>query len=98
MPGATKRGHHMAALSIHPSVDNGFAAGSADFAGGTLTCNCTSNPVAVTINGNVAHNHACGCTKCWKPAGAVFSVVAVTPRDGVRVAANEQKLKIVDPN
>ena len=88
----------MTALSIHPSVDNGIVAGSADFAGGTLTCHCSKDPVAVTVKGNVAHNHACGCTKCWKPAGAMFSVVAVTARDGVGVAANEQKLKIVDAN
>jgi S-(hydroxymethyl)glutathione synthase len=45
-----------------------------------------------------AHNHACGCTKCWKPEGAVFSVVAVVPRDKVSVAANGDKLKIVDAN
>src|SRR5882757_1888763 len=85
------------AVSLHPSIDNGIKAGSKDFAGGTLTCKCTSQPVTVALTGNVAFNHACGCTKCWKPDGAKFSVVAVISRDNVKVTANEQKLKIVDP-
>ena len=86
----------MAAISIHPSVDKGIQRGSKDFAGGTLTCRCASNPVTVRIDSQIAHNHACGCTKCWKPDGATFSVVAVVPRDKVKVTANEAKLKIVD--
>lgn len=44
------------------------------------------------------HNHACGCTKCWKPEGATFAVIAVVPRDKVSVVANPQKLHIVDEN
>jgi S-(hydroxymethyl)glutathione synthase len=86
------------AVSIHPSVDGGVKAGSKDFAGGTLTCQCTSSPVTVSLKGNVAHNHACGCTKCWKPKGANFSVVAVISRDNVSVTSNGNKLKIVDPS
>ena len=88
----------MAAVSIHPSVDGGVKPGSDTFAGGTLTCKCASNPVTVSIGAQIAHNHACGCTKCWKPAGATFSVVAVVGRDKVKVTANESKLKIVDPS
>ncbi|HEY4365758.1 MAG TPA: S-(hydroxymethyl)glutathione synthase [Steroidobacteraceae bacterium] len=87
----------MAAVSIHPSVDNGVQPGNPNFAGGTLTCHCTQSPVTVSIKGNVAFNHACGCTKCWKPGDALFSVVAVTSRDNVTVTANGQKLKVVDP-
>jgi S-(hydroxymethyl)glutathione synthase len=83
-------------FSIHPSVDQGIRKGSETFAGGALRCRCTSAPVEVTITGNVAHNHACGCTKCWKPAGALFSVVAVVPRDKLAVTANGQKLAVVD--
>ena len=64
--------------------------------GGTLTCKCSQSPVTVSIKGNVAFNHACGCTKCWKPEGALFSVVAVTSRDNLKVTANAQKLKVVD--
>jgi S-(hydroxymethyl)glutathione synthase len=88
--------NHMAAISIHPSVDNGVVAGSSNFAGGTLTCHCAADQVVVSLKGNVAHNHACGCTKCWKPKGAMFSVVAVIPRDNLSVTANGQKLKVVD--
>ena len=86
----------MSNISIHPSVDNGIRPGASNFSGGTLSCQCKSEPVTVSIRGNVAHNHACGCTKCWKPKGAMFSVVAVVPKDNVQVTANEQKLKIVD--
>ena len=50
----------------------------AGFAGGTLACLCKVRPVKVKIKGQVAHNHACGCTKCWKPSGAVFSVGSIT--------------------
>jgi S-(hydroxymethyl)glutathione synthase len=86
----------MAAVSIHPSVDNGVQPGNPNFTGGTLTCHCAQSPVTVSIKGNVAFNHACGCTKCWKPGNALFSVVAVTSRDNVNVTANGQKLKVVD--
>src|SRR3954451_12665849 len=67
------------AISIHPLVDRGVKPGAKDFAGGTLVCKCRTNPVKVKITGQIAHNHACGCTKCWKPQGAALSVVAVTP-------------------
>ncbi len=84
------------AVKIHPSVDKGIARGSKTFAGGTLTCKCKKDPVTVRIDSQSAHNHACGCTKCWKPKGAMFSVVAVVPSDKVTVTANEKKLKVVD--
>jgi len=86
------------AISIHPAVDGGVKPGVANFAGGTLTCKCASQPVTVSLKGDVAHNHICGCTKCWKPQGVVFSQIAVIGRDNVKVSANEQKLKIVDPS
>jgi len=50
----------------------------------------------VRIKGQVAHNHACGCTKCWKPDGSVLSIVAVTPHENVEVLENGDKLKVVD--
>ena len=80
------------AVKLHPSIDKGLKPGAKKFKGGTLTCHCAADPVTVTIKGNVAHNHACGCTKCWKPAGAKFSVVAVVSRDNLSVTSNEQKL------
>jgi len=83
-------------VRIHPSVDNGVKQGSGNFAGGTLVCKCKDRPVKVAVTGDVAHNHACGCTKCWKPDGATFSVVAVVPRDNVKVIENGDKLKVID--
>jgi S-(hydroxymethyl)glutathione synthase len=85
------------AVNIHPAVDNGVKAGDANYSGGTLKCKCKDNPVTVKISSNVAFNHVCGCTKCWKPGGATFSLVAVVPRDKLQVTANGNKLKIVDP-
>ena len=86
----------MASISIHPAVDNGVKPGSASFTGGTLVCKCASNPVEVSVASQTYHNHACGCTKCWKPAGALFAQVAVAPRDKVAVTKNAEKLKVVD--
>ena len=86
----------MNAVSIHPSVDNGVRKGDAGFKGGTLQCLCATDKVEVKVDAQVAHNHACGCTKCWKPKGAAFSVVAVVPRDKLSVTAHEEKLGIVD--
>jgi S-(hydroxymethyl)glutathione synthase len=88
----------MAKTLIHPAVDNGVPPGAPNFAGGTLQCKCASNPVEVTIGAQCAHNHVCGCTKCWKPAGALFAQVAVVSRDKLRVSKNAEKLKVVDAN
>lgn len=85
------------AIALHPAIDRGFAkSAKKGFAGGTLTCNCATEPVTVEISSQSAHNHACGCTKCWKPDGAIFSIVAVAPSDKVKVTANAHKLKVVD--
>ena len=85
------------ALAIHPEVDRGSKPAAANFAGGTLYCKCSDRKVAVAIKGQSAHNHVCGCTKCWKPAGSLFSQVAAVSRDNVSVTANADKLKVVDP-
>lgn len=87
----------MASLSLHPAIDHGIAPAANGFAGGTLVCKCARDPVTVSIGAQTAFNHACGCTKCWKPAGAVFAVIAVVSRDKVAVTANGNKLRIVDP-
>jgi S-(hydroxymethyl)glutathione synthase len=84
------------AVHIHPAVDEGIPPEAPDFAGGTLTCLCATDPVTVEIKGQVAHNHVCGCTKCWKPAGSLFSQVAVVPRENLQVVANGDKLQPVD--
>ena len=88
----------MAKISIYPAVDNGVKQGSSSFTGGTIVCRCASNPVEVTVTSQSAHNHVCGCTKCWKPAGALFSQVAVVPRDKLQVSKNADRLRVVDAN
>ena len=87
----------MSSVKIHPAVDGGLKPAAAGFAGGTLLCDCAQNKVEVTIKGQCAHNHVCGCTKCWKPKGALFSQVAVVARDNLNVKANGNKLAVVDP-
>ncbi|CCQ72468.1 S-(hydroxymethyl)glutathione synthase [Magnetospira sp. QH-2] len=83
-------------VSIHPAVDGGVKPAKDGFSGGTLTCACTDNPVVVEISSQSAHNHVCGCSKCWKPDQALFSQVAVVPRDSLNVVRGTEKLAIVD--
>lgn len=83
---------------LHPAIQNGVRKGNPNFSGGVLTCNCADRPVKVKISGAIAHNHACGCTKCWKPQGAAFSIVAVSPSENVTVVENGDKLAVVDPS
>lgn len=82
---------------IHPAVDNGIKPTASSFTGGKLVCKCAQNKVEVQVSAQTAHNHVCGCTKCWKPSGALFSQVAVVSRDAVKVTANADKLQVVDP-
>ena len=83
-------------VHIHPSVDNGVKKGSGSFAGGTLVCKCKDKPVKVGIKGDVAHNHACGCTQCWKPDGATSRWSPWCRAESVTVLENGDKLHIVD--
>lgn len=83
-------------VKIHPAVDNGVKPGNPGFTGGELHCKCGSNAVKVSVKSQTAHNHVCGCTKCWKPEGAIFSQVAVVGRDAVSVTQGEEKLEIVN--
>ena len=85
-------------INIHTSVDHGVKPKAENFAGGTLYCQCADQKVSVAVKGQCAHNHVCGCTKCWKPKGALFSQVAVVPRENLSVLENEAKLKVVDSN
>lgn len=85
-------------IKIHPAVDAGLSQADAGFSGGTLKCKCATHPIEVKVGGQTAHNHICGCSKCWKPKGAPFSLIAVVPRDKVSVSAYPEKLKIVDTN
>jgi S-(hydroxymethyl)glutathione synthase len=85
-------------VKIHPAVDSGLPTGNPKFAGGTLSCRCATQPVKVAVRSSIAHNHVCGCTKCWKPPGAAFSMVAVASSDNVSVLENGDKLAVVDPS
>lgn len=85
-----------AGVKIHPAVDNGIKSGNSSFSGGTLSCHCSDNPVKVRISAQTAHNHVCGCTKCWKPEGAIFSQVAVVSRDSLEVVEGADKLEVVN--
>ena len=86
----------MSAVSIHPAVDNGIPPTAPGFSGGTLTCKCASKPVKVAVKAQTAHNHVCGCTKCWKPKGALFAQIAVVSKDAVSVLENGDKLHVID--
>jgi S-(hydroxymethyl)glutathione synthase len=75
----------MSMIAIHPLTDTQRNVTGAAFSGGTLICACVKSPVKVSIKHDLAHNHACGCTQCWKPTGANFSIVAVVPTKDVEV-------------
>ncbi|KAN0091862.1 glutathione-dependent formaldehyde-activating enzyme [Hyaloscypha variabilis] len=84
--------------SLHPLIDNGVTKGTKNFPGGKLHCHCPSNKVEVTLSSDVLHNHACGCSQCYKPRGSLFAIIAVIPVSNVSVTANGDKLHILDPN
>lgn len=86
----------MATINLHPAINNGFKPSVDNFAGGTLKCHCASHQVEVSVQAQTMHNHACGCSKCWKPEGATFAVIAVVPREQVSVITHPEKLEIVD--
>ncbi len=81
---------------IHPQVDNGVTQSQEGFSGGTLGCQCQAQRVEVSVTAQTAHNHVCGCSKCWKPEGALFAQIAVVSRDNFQVINNADKLMIVD--
>ena len=83
-------------IKIHPYVDAGVKPAAPGCSGGVLSCRCAQDPVRVAVEAQVVHNHVCGCTKCWKPEGATFSMVAVVPRDKLRVLEHKEKLAVVD--
>jgi S-(hydroxymethyl)glutathione synthase len=83
-------------INIHPAITASRVPAAAGFAGGKLACNCATDKVEVAVAAQTAFNHACGCTKCWKPEGALFAQIAVVARDKVTVTAHPEKLAIVD--
>ncbi|WP_108610617.1 SRPBCC family protein [Aminobacter sp. MSH1] len=62
-----------------------------------LSCRCGQSPVRLELTQPVRHNHLCGCSKCWKAEGALFSQVAVVPGGSSTILSGEDKLTPVDP-
>ncbi len=89
--------YFMTKVLLHPRLDSEYHyQQDSNFSGGTLKCLCENNPVEVAVTAQTMHNHACGCSKCWKPEGAIFSLVAVVGKDNVKVLSNEDKLQVID--
>lgn len=83
-------------IKLHPAVDYGLAQADPRFRGATLLCHCKDRQVVVAVHEQCRHNHLCGCTRCWKPDGALFAMVAMVPRESVHVIAHGEKLAILD--
>ena len=84
-------------VRLHPSVDAGVASVNTVADRITLKCRCQERQVEVLLTVNWSHNHLCGCSKCWKPMGALFAQIAVVPRNALTVSHNDDKLQVVDP-
>lgn len=85
-----------ASVVLHPAVDGPPDQKSVN-ALSTVRCRCACDKVEVTLTAPAVHNHLCGCTKCWKPEGALFALTAVVPVGTLEVTANSEKLDVIDP-
>lgn len=84
-------------VPLHPALDAPHTAADASSdAMPVLRCLCAADPVELRLDAPLVHNHLCGCSQCWKPAGALFAMTAVVPADAARVVANAAKLRVVD--
>ena len=81
-------------LPLHPIIDQRpvASAGSPK----RLRCKCEVDPVEVQLTERIQHNHLCGCSKCWKPNGALFAQIGVLPKGSLTVSARPEKLSVVD--
>lgn len=83
-------------VALHPAIDAGRP--SAPTGDATqLRCACEESPVEVRVEARPMHPHLCGCSQCWKPAGAAFALIAVAPAGSVSVTAGADALAVVDP-
>jgi S-(hydroxymethyl)glutathione synthase len=84
-------------FSIHPSIDHGRQQSAQSCAGATtLRCLCDRERVEVVVPDQLHHNHLCGCSKCWKPRGALFAQTAVVAANSLEIVRHREKLAIVD--
>jgi len=82
--------------SLHPAVDAKTAGPRREgLRDAVLRCAC-SDPVEVTLSSDIAHNHLCGCSQCWKPKGATLAQTAVVASDAKAVTKGEDRLKVVN--
>ena len=91
-------GFRASTISLHPAVDHGPSIPNAKVQLTKLRCHCAANAVVAETTGPIYHNHLCGCSKCWKPEGALFAQSAVTVRESFHVIENEEQLTVVDPS
>ncbi len=85
-----------AAVALHPSVDGGQVKPQPGNGTPRLLCRCPEDAVEVTLGDTIHHNHLCGCSKCWKPEGALFAQTAVVAAGSAEVTAHADKLAVVD--
>lgn len=79
-----------AAPELHPAL--GRPVGEA----ATLRCRCASDPVTISISTPVRHTHLCGCSKCWRPEGALFALIGVVPAGAAEVTSGAGRMTVVD--
>jgi S-(hydroxymethyl)glutathione synthase len=54
------------------------------------------DPIEQRLDAACAHNHLCGCSACWKPAGQLMAQVAVVPSGTAEIVAGAHKLAVVN--
>lgn len=79
---------------VHPAVGQ---PAERQTTGWKAACRCAGDKVEFECTSAVAHNHLCGCSQCWKPAGAILAQIAVVPSGSIVITAGEEKLEPVDP-
>lgn len=80
-------------LALHPSIDNPDIDVPET---SMLQCLCDSDRVEVSLSAPIVHNHLCGCSKCWKPKGALLAQTAVVAADAAAIISGEGKVTVVD--
>ncbi len=86
----------MAAVSIHPSVDNGIKPTAKDFAGGTLVCKCSAEPGRGRGQVAVGAQPRLWLQQVLEAQGRAVFGRGRGARDKVSVTKNADKLAVVD--
>lgn len=83
-------------MRLHPALESTNEGDEDGLADAVLRCQC-DDPVQVRLSENIAHNHLCGCSQCWKPEGAVLAQTAVIANECLEVLRGAERLEVVDP-